>query len=36
MKIEVLGTACMNCSHQCKEEAINFPPLTVPKDIGKE
>jgi len=27
---------CMNCSHQCEEGAITFPPLTILKDIGKE
>jgi NAD-dependent dihydropyrimidine dehydrogenase PreA subunit len=24
---------CSNCSHQCKEEAISFPPLSVLTDL---
>ena len=26
---------CMNCSHQCEQKAISFPPLTVLAGIGK-
>ena len=26
---------CMNCSHQCDQEAISFPPLTALAGIGK-
>lgn len=26
---------CSNCSHQCSEKAISFPPLTVLAGIGK-
>jgi NAD-dependent dihydropyrimidine dehydrogenase PreA subunit len=25
---------CSNCSHQCPQEAIQFPPLTVLRGIG--
>jgi NAD-dependent dihydropyrimidine dehydrogenase PreA subunit len=24
---------CSNCSHQCDEEAITFPPLTILKEF---
>lgn len=26
---------CSSCSHQCEQEAISFPPLTVLAGIGK-
>ena len=25
---------CSNCSHQCEQQAITFPPLTILKGIG--
>ena len=26
---------CSNCSHQCEQKAISFPPLTMLAGIGK-
>ncbi len=25
---------CSNCSHQCEQGAISFPPLTILKGVG--